>query len=133
MKCLINDNLYSRKHKPYIRPIAADVVDVKPNEEDTKSKEKEGEEDKEKDIGEVSKITVTLKKTPENETVVAIEEKELLTAPYAGQYVIYTNDTQAWLLLYAEFALVVKWKSKISDYGFIEIVIHPVLKLQRPF
>ncbi|CAO3635059.1 unnamed protein product [Mucor hiemalis] len=97
-----------QKHKPYVRPIVADVVDVKLDEKDIKETENEREEGKEKDIGEVSKVTVTLKKTPENETVVAIEEKELLTAPYTGQYVIYTNDTQAWLLFDSPGAKIAK-------------------------
>lgn len=87
---------------------------MKLDEKDIKETENEREEGKEKDIGEVSKVTVTLKKTPENETVVAIEEKELLTAPYTGQYVIYTNDTQAWLLLYVKIikvVLVIRWEA----------------------
>lgn len=33
-----------------------------------------------------------------NLTIVQEEEKELLTEPYLGQYIVYTSQTKAWLL-----------------------------------
>lgn len=32
------------------------------------------------------------------ESSIKEEEKEILTEPYAGQYIVYTSQTKAWLL-----------------------------------
>lgn len=81
-----------RKYKPYLEPIipetelelgSNEIVDEKTNQ-------------KEKDIGEAteSKPIVPEKKEPEQ----ILEEKEYLLGPYLGQYVIYTDACNAWLL-----------------------------------
>lgn len=81
-----------RKYKPYLEPImpetelelgSNEIVDEKPSQ-------------KEKDIGESteSKPIVPEKKEPAQ----ILEEKEYLLGPYLGQYVIYTDACNAWLL-----------------------------------
>lgn len=100
---------YKRKHKPFIRPIKTELDNTINSSNDTEqqpSVDIEVKKENEKDIGEAtkvveesSKVTVAIKKTLDDETVVTIEEKEFLLGNYLGQYVIYTSASQAWILL----------------------------------
>ncbi len=97
---------YPSKHKPFVKPIKTEIDNNNETGQPTGADSVEVKNENEKDIGEVNKVTedattvtVTLKKSLDDETVVSIEEKEFLLGSYLGQYVIYTSATHAWLLL----------------------------------